>query len=85
MSIGNNRGTEEHRERGRGRKAFWIIMGAALLIGVVFAAWSPRHGHFGAYRAPSAVDTVLDSTVEIWSALTPDQRAEVLRLWKRRS
>ena len=161
MSIANNMGSEERRERGRGRKAFWIIMGAALLIGVVFAAWSPRHGYFGAYRAHSAVaewnveslldaidateeqrselrpalerarrqvqrivvserelragllgaleaaeldstdvsrfrtsaiqlsesviDTVLESTVEIWSALTPDQRAEVLRHWRRRS
>lgn len=159
MSTGNNMGTEEHRERGRGRKAFWIIIGSAVLIGIVVATWIPRHGHFGAYKAQpavaewnveslldavgvteeqrgelqpalerartearqivaskrelragvlaaleapeldstevarlrasaiqlsgSAVDTVFESTVDVWSALTPEQRAEVLRHWKR--
>ncbi len=161
MSMGNNIGNQEHRERGRCRKAFWIIIGAALLIGVVFATWSPRQSQFSAFRAHSAdvdwnlervldaidaseeqrvglqstlervrtktqqltlverelrtgllaaleaneldsaevsrlrtravrlseaaIDTVLESTVEIWSALTPAQRADVLRHWKRRS
>lgn len=152
--------TQEHRERGRGRKTFWITIGSAVLIGIVVATWSPRHSQFGPSRAhstvaewnveslldainateeqrgvlqpalerarteaqqivvaerelradllaaleateldsgevsrlrtsavqlsESAIDTVLESTVEVWSALTPDQRAEVLRHWKRR-
>jgi hypothetical protein len=41
MSMENKMGiqldNQVNRERGRGRKAFWIIIGAALLIGVVFA------------------------------------------------
>jgi hypothetical protein len=31
----------------------------------------------------SAIDTVLESTVEVWSALTSERRVEVLRHWKR--
>ena len=66
MNTENSTGNQEHRERGRGRKAFWIVIGGALLFGAVLATWSPRHERFG---------------VEIWSALTPEQRAEVLRHW----
>ena len=157
MNTENSRGKQEHRERGRGRKAFWIVIGGALLFGAVLATWSPRHERFGAFRAhsaalewnveplldaidateeqrgglqsvlerarsearqitlaerelraevraalgagglesaevsrlrtsalrlsESAIDSVLEFTVEIWSALTPEQRAEVLRHW----
>jgi Spy/CpxP family protein refolding chaperone len=161
MNMENSIGHQENRERGRGRKAFWIIIGAALLIGVVSATWSPQHRQFrtpGAHSAAlewnvervldaidateeqrlglqpvlerartevqqitlaerelrvvlmaaleanefdpeevsrlrtrairlseSAIDAVAESTVEIWSVLTPEQRADVLRHWKRRS
>jgi Spy/CpxP family protein refolding chaperone len=150
-----------NRERGRGRKSFWIITGAALLIGVVSLTWSPQHRQFSALGersaalewnvervldaidateeqrvglqpvlerartevqqitlaehelrvvimaaleanefdpeevsklrtrairlSESAIDAVVESTVEIWSALTLEQRADVLRHWKRRS
>ena len=159
MSMRNDIGSQEHRERGRGRKAFWIVTAAALLIGLVFAMSSPRRDHFGAFQAHSAVvgwnveraldaidasdeqrvglqpalerarleaqqltlaerelragllaaletseldpaefsrlranairisesaiATVFESTVEIWSVLTPEQRTEVLLHWKR--
>ena len=55
MSMRNDIGSQEHRERGRGRKAFWIVTAAALLIGLVFAMSSPRRDHFGAFQAHSAV------------------------------
>jgi Spy/CpxP family protein refolding chaperone len=161
MSMENSIENQENRERGRGRKAFWIIIGAALLIGVVSVIWSPQHRQFSALGersaaldwnvervldaidateeqrlglqpvlerartevqqitlaerelrvvimaaleanefdpaevsrlrtrairlSESAIDAVVESTVEIWSALTPEQRADVLRHWKRRS
>jgi len=36
MHAGNNYGTPEHRERGRGRKAFWIILFAAVIAGTIY-------------------------------------------------
>ena len=32
---------ETHRQRGRGRKAFWIIVWAAVITGVIYATWTP--------------------------------------------
>ncbi len=38
--MGTGFANQVNRERGRGRKAFWIIIGAALLIGVFIATRS---------------------------------------------
>jgi hypothetical protein len=43
MSNSNDFGTEAHRERGRGRKAFWIIMGVFVVVGGVYAFWAAPH------------------------------------------
>lgn len=98
MSNGNHFGTETHRERERGRKAFWIIGGALVVAGSVYALWAAPHlqsdeidpAELARLRSSavelsaSAVDTFLDATTEIWPELTPDQRDVVLRHWQRR-
>jgi hypothetical protein len=37
MHKGSDFGTSEHRERGRGRMAFWLLVWLAVVIGVVYA------------------------------------------------
>jgi hypothetical protein len=36
MKHGDNTSTTSHRERGRGRKAFWIIVGALVVAGSIY-------------------------------------------------
>lgn len=43
MSNSNDFGTETHRERGRGRKAFWIIVSVFVVVGGVYAFWAAHH------------------------------------------
>lgn len=43
MSNRNDFGTETHRERGRGRKTFWIVVGALVVVGSVYAFWAAPH------------------------------------------
>lgn len=81
MSNSYDFGTDTHRERGRGRKAFWIVVGALVVAWGGYAFWAaPR----AALRVSSS-HTVLDATAEIWPELTPEQREAVLRHWERRA
>jgi len=158
MNTEHDVGTK--RRRGRGRKAFWILVSAALVIGVVYTTWTPRSDRFGGPRTDTAlldwndnqlfdaiaateaqrgalapvlerargvieaadreqrelraellaqlqsdepdqaevtglrdraielneatVELAFELTFEIWSELTPEQRAEALRHWNRR-
>lgn len=66
-------------QRGRGRKAFWIVVWAAVIVGVIYATWTPRN------RAPeltvAGVDSALELSSTIWSELTPEQKAKLVDYW----
>ena len=71
--------TPAHRELGRGRKAFWVVVWVAVVIGVAWATWTPRQ------QAPALTVASVDSTLElssaIWSGLTPEQKSELVDQW----
>ncbi len=71
--------TRAHRERGRGRKAFWIGIWGAVIAGVLYVTWTPREP--GRELTVESVDSALALSSAIWSELTPEQRAELVATW----
>ena len=61
MTYGKDFGTERHRERGRGRTAFWIAL--TLGLASAFALWRPAETRFGA--TDSIADWELDRVARV--------------------
>lgn len=85
MNMGNDSGTREHRARGRGRKAFWVLIAATLAIALVFTR-PGRHGDHGSGgdwsvlddRSIEAAMSAIDATEEQRARLEPEiQRARI--------
>jgi Spy/CpxP family protein refolding chaperone len=55
MNNGNDFETTTRRERGRGRRIFWIIVGAFVVAGCVYALWTSPYG--GPRRASNHVSS----------------------------
>lgn len=70
------------RERGRGRKAFWIVVWAAVAVGIVYAFWTPRGEP--PELSVATIDSALAIASEVWSELTPEQRDELVQYWNGR-
>ncbi len=76
MKTENNVNTSEHREKGRGRRAFWIVLGLLFLVSVMWTIGGPRRDSDRFFSDPVANQRLLDRTLDVLDA-SAGQRAAI--------